>query len=214
MSSSGLNPLSYVVLTLIGENGASPHDLVDMTRRGARLYWAAAPSKIYAEPKRLERLGYVTSRREQGRTRERRWYTLTDAGRDALREWVAMPSGFPRIYHEAVCRLLAGDPADDETVLRSFEALRSELEELRVLLGEAESVSHTLPHRERNLGLVHSLGRKLIAAHEEWLDEVERTLRQAARSTSSVASGRAKKRKGTNVVPSPGETWRVTPPAR
>jgi hypothetical protein len=32
--------------------------------------------------------------------------------------------------------------------------------------------------------------------------------------TSSVTSGRAKKRKGTNVVPRPGETWSVTPPAR
>ncbi len=34
------------------------------------------------------------------------------------------------------------------------------------------------------------------------------------RKTSSVASGRAKKRKGTNVVPSPGETCIVVAPRR
>jgi PadR family transcriptional regulator AphA len=179
LSSDRLNPLSYVVLTLIGERGASPHDLVDMTRRGARLYWSAAPSKIYAEPKRLERLGYVRSRREAGRTRERSWYTLTDAGRAALREWVATPSGFPRIYHDAACRVLSGDLADDETVLASLRALRTELRELSGLLDEAERVAASLPHRERNLRLVHSLGRKLLAAHEEWLDEVEGALDQA-----------------------------------
>jgi DNA-binding PadR family transcriptional regulator len=178
LSSDRLNPLSYVVLTLIGENGAGPHDLVDMTRRGARLYWSAAPSKIYAEPKRLERLGYVTSRREPGRTRERSWYTLTDAGREAVREWVARPSGFPRIYHEAACRVLAADLGGAEAVVQSLTGLREELAELSRLLDEAEQVADELPHRRPSLRLMQSLGRKLLAVHEEWLDEVERELGQ------------------------------------
>jgi hypothetical protein len=37
-----------------------------MMRQG-RVYWTAAESQYYAEPKRLERLGYVTSRKEPGR---------------------------------------------------------------------------------------------------------------------------------------------------
>jgi DNA-binding PadR family transcriptional regulator len=180
LSSERLNPLSYVVLTLIGEGGASAHDLVDMTRRGARLYWSAAPSKIYAEPKRLEQLGYVTSRLEPGRTRDRNWYTLTIAGRAALREWIATPAGFPRVYHDAVVRLLAGDLADDETVLASLGGLRQELKELGVLLDEAERVAASIPHRERNLRLVHSLGRRLVSAHADWLDEIEESLAQEA----------------------------------
>lgn len=178
MSSERLNPLSYVVLTLIGEGGASAHELVDMTRRGARLYWASSPSKIYAEPKRLERLGYVSSRREPGRTRERSVYSLTDAGRTALREWIGARSAFPRVYHEAACRVLGADVADDEAVLASICGLRDELAELTALLDEAERVAPEIPHRVRNLRLVHSLGRKLLAVHEEWLDEVERTLGQ------------------------------------
>lgn len=45
------------------------HDLVQMTR-GESIYPAAAPSPYDAEPKRLERLGLLTSHREPGRTRE------------------------------------------------------------------------------------------------------------------------------------------------
>ena len=180
LSSERLNPLSYVVLALIGEGGASAHDLVDMTRRGARLYWSAAPSKVYAEPKRLEQLGYVSSRREPGRTRERTWYTLTPAGAAALREWVAQPTSFPRIYSEAACRLVAADGADDAVLLESLRALRPELRELAALLEEAEHVARSLPHRERNLRLVHSLGRRLVEAHGAWLDDVERALAQDA----------------------------------
>jgi PadR family transcriptional regulator, regulatory protein AphA len=179
LSRERLNPLSYVVLALIGEGGAGPHDLVEMTRRGARLYWSAAPSKIYAEPRRLERLGYVSSRLEPGKTRERSYYTLTAAGRVALRAWLAEPSAFPRIYHEAACRVLAGDLVDDATLLAGLTALRDELRDLGRLLDEAEAVSATLPHRARHLRLVHSLGRKLVAAHDEWLDELEQGLDQA-----------------------------------
>ena len=50
-----------------------------MMRRG-RINHAAAPSQYYAEPKRLERLGLLTSSKEPGRTRERTVYRLTDAG--------------------------------------------------------------------------------------------------------------------------------------
>jgi hypothetical protein len=44
-------------------------------------------------------------------------------------------------------------------------------------LGEAdvgEEIASTIPHRARDLPLVHSLGRALNALHEERIDEVER----------------------------------------
>ena len=47
---------------------------------------------------------------------------------------------------------------------------------LLAALDTAEETAKTLPHRERYLRLVHSLGRRLLRAHEEWADEVEREL--------------------------------------
>ena len=78
--SDKLNNVSYVTLALIGKGGASPHDLVDMLRRGGDLYYAVAPSRLYAEPKRLKELGYVTSVKRPGKTREKTFYTLTRKG--------------------------------------------------------------------------------------------------------------------------------------
>jgi PadR family transcriptional regulator AphA len=175
--SSNLNPLSYVVLALIGRNGASGHDLVRMARSGQRLHYAGAASKIYAEPKRLARLGYVNARKEPGKTRERTYYTLTDGGLDALRTWLARPSSFPRIQNEAAARVLASDLAEDpRLVAESVRAMRVEIEDQRRLLADAESRASTLPHRERQLRLLRSLGRKLLDAHEEWIYEVDRAL--------------------------------------
>lgn len=171
-----LNPLSYVVLGMVGRGGAGPHDIVDMMRRGGRLHWAAAESKIYAEPKRLERLGYLNSRREPGRTRERTVYTLTPAGEEALRGWVARSTPFARIQDEAPVRLLAGDFADDEVLWASLSGMRDEIAALRAATLESEARASDLPHRERYLRLVHSLARRVLDAHDEWLDEVERDL--------------------------------------
>src|SRR2546427_4660715 len=115
--STELTGLSYVVMNLIGRNGAGPHDLVHMARRGQRLYWAGAESKIYAEPKRLEKLGYLTSEKLPGKTSERTHYRLTQTGVHALREWLALPSRFPRIQSDAAIRVQASDLADDPSVV-------------------------------------------------------------------------------------------------
>jgi DNA-binding PadR family transcriptional regulator len=175
LSRSDLNPFSYVVLALVGRGGAGPHDLVRMMRSG-RVYWAAAESHYYAEPKRLERLGYLRSEKRPGRTRERTHYHLTEQGEQALTAWLAEPAPFPRIQHEAVVRVLAADLVDDAVVARSIEGLRTEIAELAARLDAAEETAKTLPHRERYLKLVHSLGRRLLRVHEEWADEVEREL--------------------------------------
>jgi PadR family transcriptional regulator, regulatory protein AphA len=175
MSSEQLTPFSYAVLVLVGERGAGPHDLVTMMRRG-RVYWAASESQWYAEPKRLERLGHLRSRKEPGRTRPRTVYELTDTGRDALREWAATPAVFPRIQNEPVVRVLAADIVGDERVLEGLRGLRADLDELDASIDAAEVIARGLPHRERYLMLNHRLARRIVAAHREWLDDAERTL--------------------------------------
>ncbi len=127
MSRPELTPFSYAVLALVGEGGAGPHDLVRMMRQG-RLYWSSAESQWYAEPKRLEQLGYLTSRKEPGQTRERTVYLLTDAGCNALRAWISEPSALPRIQSEAIVRLLGGDLAEsDDALLASLQAIRADI---------------------------------------------------------------------------------------
>jgi DNA-binding PadR family transcriptional regulator len=172
--SSELHDLSYVVLNLIGRNGAGPHDLVNMARRGQRLYWAGAESKIYAEPKRLERLGYLTSQKTPGKTRERTHYRLTEKGLRAIQDWLALPSRFPRIQSEAAIRIQASDLANDPTVvLASLGALRDEIAELSALLDQSEQREPDFPHRRTQLRLLRSLGRRILRAHLEWIEEVE-----------------------------------------
>lgn len=188
MSRNELTPFSHVVLVLVGQGGAGPHDLVRMARQG-RIYSDFAESQWYAEPKRLERLGYLASRKEPGRTRERTHYTLTEKAREALREWMNEPARFSRIQMEPAWRLLAADLVGEETVLESLRALRAEISDLVARLDVAEAVAHTIPSRQRYLTLNHRLARGIVQAHADWLDEVERELaRRGTRQRSDRRS--------------------------
>ncbi len=86
------------------------------------------------------------------------------------------PSPFSRIQLEPAWRLLAADIVGDEAVLESLRPLREEIAELRERIDVGEQVAHTLPRRERYLLLNHKLARRIVDAHADWLDEVEREL--------------------------------------
>jgi len=171
-----LGSFSYAILALVGREGASPHDIVRMMRE-ERVFWTTSESHFYAEPKRLAKLGYLDAETMPGQTRERTHYTLTARGREALRAWAREPTRFPRIQAEGTVRLLAGDVVEDDAgLLASLDALRAELDEIEAALDLGEAAAAELPHRERYLLLVHGFGRRLVQAHREWLEEVEREL--------------------------------------
>jgi PadR family transcriptional regulator, regulatory protein AphA len=175
--SAKLTPFSYVVLVLVGEGGAGAHDLVRMMREGQYVFWAAATSQWYAEPKRLAEHGYLHAERAPGRTHERTHYTLTDAGREALRDWLAQPSAFTRIQCEPVVRLLGSEYADREAVLASLETLRAPLQETYDALERLSEVGASLPHRAAVIAVNHRFARRLLDAHAAWLEEAEDALR-------------------------------------
>src|ERR1700720_3677888 len=115
--------LTWGLLAAIGESGASTTQLGEMLSRG-HMYHPWPASQVYAEPKRLLRFGWVRSEKQPGRTRHRTVYQLTDEGRDALREYLRQPAGWPRIQHAAAQRLFAGDMITDEEILTSLRQLR------------------------------------------------------------------------------------------
>ncbi|HET8952784.1 MAG TPA: PadR family transcriptional regulator [Solirubrobacteraceae bacterium] len=165
-----------MILVLVGEGGAGPHDLVRMMRQGAWAYWTSSQSQYYAEPKRLERLGLLSATRAPGRTHDRTVYRLTDEGRIALAEWLGTPAGFPRVQNEAAVRLLGAEFAEPATVLKGLRGLREEIAAGHAWLDRSEEREPGLPHRERVLAINRRLARRMLEAQAAWLDEVEAEL--------------------------------------
>jgi DNA-binding PadR family transcriptional regulator len=73
-------------------------------------FWSPAMSQIYGELRRLESLGYVTSRIEvKDDTRARRLYRITGSGREWLVTWLASePADVPILKNPTVLRVWLG----------------------------------------------------------------------------------------------------------
>ncbi|MEY2402987.1 MAG: hypothetical protein QOD38_538 [Acidimicrobiaceae bacterium] len=112
-----LTPTSYLVLGLVARHGACTSYEMKRTVSGSIGYfWTFPHSQLYAEPARLAELGLLTEEQE-ATGRKRRTYRLTDAGRDALKAWLAEPTDEPtEIRDLAVLKLFFGSQAEPEQV--------------------------------------------------------------------------------------------------
>jgi DNA-binding PadR family transcriptional regulator len=185
MTSSELSLFSYEILGLVGRHGAGPHDLLRLAKRGRFLNWAGE-SQYYTEPKRLAELGYLSARKEPGKTRERTVYTLTDKGLEALREWAQTPATFTPLKSEPLLRLLICDLVGEATTRESMTALRDDIADLRARLDDAEQRAHQLPHREKYLLLTTAFMRRYLDLHLELIDTVELELATGHASSQRV----------------------------
>ena len=114
--SSALTPTSYVVLGLLATLGPStPYEMEQHVDLSLGHFWSFPHSQLYSEPPRLAERGLVEESREQG-GRRRRTFTLTDAGRTALQDWLGSqdePPGGTEIRHLGLLRLFFGAAAGD-----------------------------------------------------------------------------------------------------
>jgi DNA-binding PadR family transcriptional regulator len=175
MSRNELSLFSYEILGLVGRNGAAPHDLRRLAQRGRMFAWAGE-SQYYVEPKRLARLGYLSARKEPGRTRERTVYTLTDKGLEALRKYAATPVRFQPLKSDMLMRLLIADLVGEPRTRESIATVRDDLDDLLARLDEIEASLDRLPHRRKYQLLILGFMRRFFELHLELADEVERGL--------------------------------------
>jgi DNA-binding PadR family transcriptional regulator len=115
-----LNPVSYVVIGLVGLRGPStPYELKRAASRSLDYFWPFPHAQLYSEPVRLAQAGLLKEKREAA-GRRRKTYSLTPAGRKALQAWLSVP---PQDVFEmrdmAVLQLFFSDfmPTDDLVAL-------------------------------------------------------------------------------------------------
>ncbi|MET8684946.1 PadR family transcriptional regulator [Streptomyces sp. NPDC004732] len=142
-----LPPTAWAVLGLLSFPGErTGYELKKWADASLRFfYWSPAISQIYAELRRLEALGYATSRRsgpEEPRTK--RAYAITDEGRAALAGWAdaGRDVGPPVLKHPLLLRIWLGHLTAPgrlrELVAGHIEQTRGELKEVRDALARVD----------------------------------------------------------------------------
>ena len=105
--SGKVSVLGYALLGLLARESLTGYELTGRMRERIGFFWGAGHSQVYPELARLEEGGLVEHRLvEQSDRPDKKVYTVTGDGFEALKEWVTAP--------------VAPRPARDELTLKAY----------------------------------------------------------------------------------------------
>jgi PadR family transcriptional regulator, regulatory protein AphA len=179
-----LTPASHVVLGMLNLGARSGYEIRRTIEISARFFWTISPVQIYPELKRLEESGLVKGREAPRGGRQRRTYTITAAGKRALRQWLESPEEPAVEWRDAgLLKLFFADALPADEAIARLGAIRQRSERLA-----KQFRSDIVPVAERNLER-NDERYPLLAArfgldyHEwvvDWCTRRERELRASA----------------------------------
>lgn len=116
-------PITYGVLGLLAFWGPlSGYDLKRLFDHVLAPMWGAAHSQIYHELRRMKELGWVEMEREEQEERpDRKVYSITQSGRDALTAWQGQPSGVLQLRDELLLKILFGSFASRDDLIANLK---------------------------------------------------------------------------------------------
>lgn len=119
-----LTTTTYAVLGLLALKPWTTYELTQQMARGVRRFWPRARSKLYEEPKKLVEAGYAVAEADAVGRRPRTVYSITPAGRRALRDWLTEPGDGPSLEFEQLLKVFFADHGTKESLLQGIAATR------------------------------------------------------------------------------------------
>jgi DNA-binding PadR family transcriptional regulator len=149
--------LRDAVLAALLEGEASGYDLAKGFDASVANFWMATPQQLYRELERLADQGLIQARVvHQERRPNKRMFSLTEAGRDAIRQFTARAPKPSVIRDELAVKVLAADAGDAQAVrdfmverLQWAKAKLQRYERMRARMLDGRSEEEYLAQTER-----------------------------------------------------------------
>jgi DNA-binding PadR family transcriptional regulator len=168
--------LREVILTVLAHRPMTGYEIARNFDQVLSHFWRASHQQIYRELARMNGDGYVVFRAvAQSGKPEKKLYSLTKAGRAALKEWVAAPTDRPRPQNDLLVKLLAGLLVNKAALEREIARVRDETGAyLKLLRSMQEQCLKRPPETGYDQALYLALRRGLLLVEAQlvWLDEV------------------------------------------
>lgn len=118
--------LKHGLLGLLNYGPMTGYDLNKAFKDSLAFFWQAKTSQIYRELGAMERCGWLTSERIiQNERPNKRVYTITDSGKEELKNWLSLPEAdIPDAMHVRSSFLMRVFFAGETSTKQSLELLR------------------------------------------------------------------------------------------
>ncbi|MFT4086100.1 MAG: PadR family transcriptional regulator [Gordonia sp. (in: high G+C Gram-positive bacteria)] len=168
--------LEHAILVSLAERPGTGYEIGQQFQRSIGYFWSATHQQIYRTLKKLDDDGLVTYEEipQDGRP-DKKVYTLSDAGRAALADWVVSPTPLVPLRSDLGVKIRAAEFGDLAVILGEMKAHRDEAQQLLSLYQSFEADYYpepdTLTGRKLHQYLVLRGGVRVTQADVDWADE-------------------------------------------
>lgn len=169
---------SYALLGLLALRPWTTYELTKQVRRSLRWFWPRAERKLYDEPKKLAAAGLATATEQRTGKRPRTMYSITPAGRRALRTWLDEPPEPPSLEFEAMVKVFFADGGTLAQLRRTLEHVESAAEERLAELRSRIDASRSGPFEFAGRLPINALALRFHVDHERHIIDWARWAQQ------------------------------------
>ncbi len=170
--------VTWVLLGLIALGARTGYDVKRAVDASIRHFWAASYGQIYPELKRLEDAGWIEGKDDPRGARSRRVYTITPAGKTALRSWLGGRETRIEMRDESLLRLFFADTLRREEALGLLRGRREGYRQMHEYLRSLDDGRG--PGARPFVDLVYRWAVDYCEWGMEWCERQERRLQRAA----------------------------------
>ncbi|MGZ8180045.1 PadR family transcriptional regulator [Williamsia sp. SKLECPSW1] len=169
--------LEHAIMVSLAERPGTGYEIGRQFERSIGYFWSATHQQIYRTLKKLHADGLVDMEDvpQDGRP-DKKVYTLSASGRDALRAWISDPAPVPRLRDELSVRLRAAEHGDLCDLVSEFRRHRDAHHDQLTLyrrFAETDLTEGTATHGRRlHQRLVLQGGIRVEEGLIAWCDEV------------------------------------------
>jgi DNA-binding PadR family transcriptional regulator len=172
--------MDCVILGLLSHEDLTGYEIKKRMDTALKLFWGASFGSIYPTLKDLVEKGLATKSEAKEGGRDKVIYTITEQGRQHLKNWLASAVDKDEMRYETLLRLFFGDEVGAKTTLKHIENFEEKIKnEIPFLENSIKTLENLDDQKGAHLyyRLTALFGVKVFNAYLEWCDEAKNVLK-------------------------------------
>ncbi len=171
--------IDCVILGLLSHEELTGYEIKKRMDTTLKFFWSASYGSIYPALSDLVNRGLATKREGTENKRGKLIYTITDHGRNYLKEWLTLPVLKDELHYETLLKLFFGNEQGAEQAISHIEAFEDKIKKELPYLWRTEKVlkdclDNDTAHKYYLLTV--EFGIKTYCTYLEWCEEAKKLL--------------------------------------